>query len=43
MACIDDKFKPYPREGMYTKIKFLADEDGSYYVKSEEDLKYKKE
>jgi hypothetical protein len=27
-----------PREGMYTKIKFLADEDGNYYVKSEQDI-----
>ena len=31
-----------PRDGSYTKIKFIADEDGIYYVKSEEDLKYKK-
>jgi len=32
-----------PRDDRYTRIKFLADEDGIYYVKSEEDLKYKKE
>lgn len=31
-----------PRDGRYTRIKFIADEEGNYYVKSEEDLKYKK-
>ena len=31
-----------PREDRYTRIKFLADEGGSYYVKSEEDLRYTK-
>ena len=31
MACIDDKFKPYPREGMYT-IWHLALDHHDYYM-----------
>jgi len=27
-----------PRDGRYTRIKFIADKDGNYYVKSEQDI-----